>query len=105
MGTLEVEVFLRVLAAGSADGNGVHFEFFAAELLVYFDLDGKAVAVPARDVGGVEAGHGFGFDDEIFEGFVEGVAEMDGSVGVGRSVVEDIAGRAGTGGPDLGVEV
>jgi len=96
---------LRVLAAGAADGDGIHLELFAAELFVDFDLDGEAVAVPAGDVGGVEAGHGFSFDDEVLEAFVEGVAEVDGSVGVGWAVVEDICGGASAGGADLGVEV
>ena len=104
LGALEVEVLLRVLAAGAADLDGIHFELFAAELLVDFDLDGQAVAVPAGDVGGVEAGHGLGLDDEVFEGLVERVAEVDGAVGVGRAVVEDVAGRAGAGGADLVVE-
>ena len=102
---LEVEVFLCVLAAGAADLDGIHFELFAAELLVDFDLDGKAVAVPAGDVRGVEAGHGLGFDDEVFEGLVERVAEVNGAVGVGGAVVEDVARATGGGGADLGVEI
>ena len=105
LGALEVDVFLRVLAAGAADGEGVHLEFFAAELLVDFDFDGEAVAVPAGDVGGVEAGHGFGLDDEVLDALVEGVAEVDGSVGVGRAVVEDVFGGSGAGGADLGIQV
>ena len=105
LGALEVEVLLGVLAAGAADGHGVHFELFAAELLVNLDFDGEAVAVPAGDVGGVESGHGLGFDDEVLEGFIEGVAEVDGSVGVGRAVVEDVAGGAGSGTANLAVKV
>ena len=56
---LQVDVFLRVGAAGVQDGGSRHLQLFAAELLVDFDLDGQAVAVVAGDVGGVEAGHGF----------------------------------------------
>ena len=93
LGALEVDVLLRVLAAGAADGDGVHFELFAAELLVDLDLDGQAVAVPAGDVGGVEAGHGLGLDDEVLDALVQRVAEVDGAVGVGRAVVEDVLGR------------
>ncbi len=102
---LQVEVLLGVLAAGTANGQGIHLQLFAAKLFIHLDLNGQAVAVPAGNVGGVEAGHGLGFDDEVLERLVECVAEMDGSVGVGRTVVEDVAGRAGAGGADLGVEV
>ncbi len=83
----------------------VHLELFAAELLVDLDLDGQAVAVPAGDVGGVEAGHGLGLDDEVLDALVERVAEVDGTVGVGRAVVQDVLGRAGAGAADLVVEV
>ncbi len=105
LGALEVDELLRVLAAGAADGEGGHFELFAAEFFVDLDLDGEAVAVPAGDVGGVEAGHGLGLDDEVLDALVEGVAEVDGSVGVGRAVVEDVLRLAGAGFADLAVEV
>ena len=61
------------------------------------------MAVPAWDVGGVEARHGFGLDDEVLDAFVEGVAEVDGPVGVGRAVVEDVLRGTGAYGADLGV--
>ena len=61
------------------------------------------MAVPAGDVGGVEAGHGLGLDDEVLDALVEGVAEVDGAVGVGRAVVEDVLGGSGAGGADLGI--
>ena len=102
---LEVDVLLGVLAAGAADADGGHFELLAAELLVDFDFDGEAVAVPAGDVGGVEAGHGLGFDDEVLDALIERVAEVDGTVSVGRSVVEDVLGLAFAGFADLAVEV
>ena len=105
LGALEVDVLLRVLAAGATDGDGLHLEFFAAKLFVDFDLDGEAVAVPAGDVGGVEAGHGLGLDDEVLDALVEGVAEVDGAVGVGRAVVEDVLGGSGAGGADLVIQM
>ena len=54
---LQVEVFLGVDAAGAAHRDGFHFQLFAAQLFVDFDLDGQAVAVPTGDIGGIEAGH------------------------------------------------
>ena len=102
---LKIDVLLGVFAAGTTDLDGIHVELFAAELLVHFDFDGETVAVPAGDEGGVEAGHGFGLDDEIFYALVEGVAEMDGAVGVGWAVVQDVFGRAGAGGADMAVEI
>ncbi len=94
---LQVDVLLRVGAAGGEDGRNRHFQLFAAELLVDFDLDGQAVAVVAGDVGGVEAGHGLRLDDKVFQSLIEGVAEVDGSIGVGRAVVEQVGGAAGAG--------
>ncbi len=101
---LQVDVLLRVLAAGLADFDGVEFELAAAELLVDLDFDGEAVTVPARDVGRVEAGHGFRLDDEVLDALVQRVAEVDGAVGVGRAVVQDVFGRSGAGTANLLVE-
>jgi hypothetical protein len=56
-------------------------------------LDGQAVAVPARHVGRVEAGHGLGADDDVLEDLVERVADVDAAVGVGRAVVQHELGR------------
>ena len=103
--TLQVEVLLGVLAAGAADGNRVHLKLLAAELLVDFDLDGETVAVPAGNVGGVEASHGFRLDDEVLQRLVQGVAQVDGAIGVGRAIVQNVAGRASMGGADLGVKI
>ena len=59
------------------------------------------MAIPAGDVGRVEAGHGFGLDDEVLEDLVEGGAQVDVAVGVGRAVVQDVSGAAGAGGANL----
>ena len=87
---LQVEEFLRVFAAFGAHRRRMHLQLLAAEFLVDFDLDGQAVAVPAGNVGRVETGHGFGFDDEILEAFVHCRAQVDGAAGVGRTVVQDV---------------
>ena len=63
---------------------------FVAEFGHDFDFDGQAVAIPAGDVGGVEAGHGLVVDDEILEDLVDDVAHVDIAVGVGGAVVQDI---------------
>ena len=90
LAALQVDVFLRVFAAGSTDRDGVHFQLFAAQLLVYLDFDGQAVAVESRDVGRVETRHGLGLDDEVLKALVERMAQMDGPVGVGRPIVQDV---------------
>ena len=79
--------------------------FFEPSSAVDLDFDRQAVAIPAGDVGRVEALHGLELDDEILEDFVERVAEVDVAVGVGRAVVQDIHGTAGAGGANLRVQV
>ena len=57
-------------AAESTEFGGRNFAF-ATEFFFDLRFDGKAVAIPAGNVRGVMAGHGLGFDDEVFENFVE----------------------------------
>ena len=58
LGPLQINILLRVLAAGAAHRDRIHFQLLAAKLLIYFDLDRQAVAVPAWYIGRVKAGHG-----------------------------------------------
>ena len=92
---LQVDVLFGVLAAGAADFDGGHLRLFGAQVVIDLDLDGQAVAVPAGHVGRVEARHGLRFDDEVLEDLVEGGAQVDAAVGVGRAVVQDVGGAAG----------
>jgi hypothetical protein len=74
-------------------------------MLVHLDLDGQAVAVEAGNVGRVEAGHGLRLDHKILEPLVERVSQVNGAVGVGRAVVQQVSGAALAGLAQLGIEV
>ena len=52
------------------------------------------MGVPAGDIGGLEAGHVLVLDDDVLEDLVQGGADVDVAVGVGRAVVEDKLGLA-----------
>ena len=58
IGALDIDVLFGVLAAGAADLDGRHVRLLAAEFAIDLDFDGQAVAIPAGDVGRIEAGHG-----------------------------------------------
>ena len=60
-----------------------------AVLLLDLPLDRQAVAVPAGDVVDVMAEQEAAADDEVLERLVQGVADVDVAVGVGRAVVQD----------------
>jgi hypothetical protein len=92
--TLQVEKLLGVLATFCAHVGWTHLQLLAAEFLIHLDLDGQAVAIPAGDVGRVKSRHGFRFDDEILEAFVQRRAQVDGPAGIGRAIVQNIAGCA-----------
>ena len=89
----------------AADLERGHLRFARAQLFVDVDFDGQAVAVPAGDESGVEAGHVFGADDEVLEDFVERGAGVDLAVGVGRAVVVDEEWRVGACLAELLVEI
>ncbi len=93
------------LRQASADLELGKLGLLAAEFLVDFEFDGQAMAIPARDVGRIEAGHGLGLDDEVLDDFVERGAEVDVAIGVRRAVVEDVARASGASGANLAVEI
>ena len=59
-------------------------------VVLFLDLpfDRQAVTVPARHVVGIEAEHLLALGHEILEDLVEGRADMDVAVGVGRAVMQ-----------------
>ena len=59
-----------------------------AKGLLDLPLDGKAMAVPARNIIDVVAEREARADDEILQELVEGMADMDRPIGVGRPIVE-----------------
>ena len=71
------------------DGDFVFVEALFAIFLLDLPFDGEAVAIPARDVGRIEAEHLAAADDDVFQDFVQRVADVDVTVGVGGAVVED----------------
>ena len=102
--TLDLQILFGIFAAGVADLERVHLQLFAAEGFIHFDFDGQAVAVPAGNVGRIQAAHGAGLDDEVLEALVERMAQMQGAVGVGWAVMQDVGRRAGARFPDLIVD-
>ena len=89
---LEVDILLRISSAGFENGRRGHFQLLAPQLLVYLDLDRQAVAVEARHVRRVKTSHGLRLDDKIFKALIERVAQVQGPVGVGWAIVQQVAG-------------
>ena len=48
------------------------------------------MAIPAGNVLAIIARHEFGFDDDVLQDFIERRSHMDMSIGIGRTVMEDI---------------
>ena len=87
--TLQIEELLRILAAFQADVLRVHLQLFSTQLLVDFDFDRQTMAIPSGHVRRVESRHGSRLHDEVFQTLVQGVPEMDRTVGIRRPVVQD----------------
>ena len=88
-GLLDVDPLAGKFLGAAADFRGAE----AAGFLDDFEFDGQAMAVPAGDVGRLEAGHGLRFEHKVLDDFVEGGAHMDVAIGEGRAIVEEEPGR------------
>ena len=85
---LEVDLRLGVFAALLPELDRIQLHADLAELLLDGDLDRQAVAVPAGDVGRIEAGQVFRLDDDVLQDLVDRMAQVDRTVGVRRAVVQ-----------------
>ena len=65
------------------------FVFGAVIFLFDFPLDRQAVAVPARHVIRIEAEHLLASRHHVLEDLIEGMADVDVAVGIGRPVMKD----------------
>ncbi len=68
-------------------------------------LDGQAMAVPARHIGGVVAGQGLGPGDDVLEDLVQRMTDVNAAVGIGRTVMQDEGRPALADGAQLPVQV
>ncbi len=93
---LQVDVLAGVFAAGGAElflRDLVLAAPLGAELLLDLPLDRQAVAIPAGDVVDVIAQQEARTDHEVLQRLVQGVADVDVAIGVGRAVVQHIERR------------
>ena len=56
------------------------------------------MTIPARNIRRIEARQSFTFDDDVFENLVDGMTDMNISVGVGRAVMQNEFGASFAGG-------
>ncbi len=80
---------LAALLAELKNGDVVFVLPLLAVALLDLPFDGQPVAIPAWDIVGVEAHHLLGAHDDVLEDLIQGVADVEVAVGVGRAVVED----------------
>ncbi len=105
LSALELDVFLGIVSAAFANLNGHHSASFVAQFLHDFVFDGEAVTIPAGDVGHIKTRHGACANDEVFEDFVEQMAQMNRAVGIRRAIVKHEAWLARTGSANLLIEL
>ena len=87
---LDADVFGRPLAAQTAQlGLRRFLHLIRAQSDLDHMLDRLAVAVPTRHVRGEVPALGMAFVHEVLQHLVEGVADVDGAVGIRRAIVQD----------------
>ena len=102
---LDADVPLGVGPAGGADLRRRHGRLPGPQVLVDLVLNRQPVAVPARNIRGVEPHHGARLHDNVLEDLVERLAQVDVAVRVRGPVVQDVARPAGPGAAQRGVDV
>ena len=58
-------------------------------LLLNKNFNRHAVTIPARHIHRIEPRHLFGLDHNILQYFIDGVADMNRRVGIGRAIMQN----------------
>src|SRR5450830_1305308 len=87
------KVFLLALNLHIGVGTGFFQHFGRRQVLAVqffdLDLDRHAVAIPARYIRRIETGQRARLDDHVFQDLVDGMAQVDVTVGIRWAVVQD----------------
>ena len=87
---LHADKFLGIGAAGAAFIHLRHALFFTAQFFIHLMFNGQAVAIPARHINTIKPGHVFGFDDNIFNNFIERRAQVNIAISIGRAIMQNV---------------
>ena len=88
VGALALDLLLGKGTAGGPERLDVELLAGAALLLLDLQLDRQSVAIPARHIGRIEAIQEARFDDDVFQDLVDGVADVNHAIGIGRTVMQ-----------------
>ena len=86
---LDFDPFLRISQALLAEFERSHVGTIFAGVFEDRVFDRQAMGIPARYVNGFVAGHVSVSDDDVFQGLIESVADMDLAIGIWRAIVEN----------------
>jgi len=85
---LDVDPFTGISATLFTYLGLAHLPLLLAELLIDFQFNRQAMAIPARDIRCIKTLHALAFDNNVFEDLVQRVADMDIAVGIRRAIVQ-----------------
>ena len=92
LSALKVDVLLGVSPTHVAQFRDRHrtlVSLLLRELLLDAELDRQPMTVPARNIGGLKSDHVLVLDDDVLQDLVERVPNVNITVGIGRSVVQE----------------
>ena len=85
---LQVHVLKREFLAKSTELGYRFFVPVYAQFLYCLRFNGQTMGVPTRYIGRIVSIHGFGFHNNILEYLVQGLAQVNVTIGVGRAVMK-----------------
>ncbi len=88
-GALHIDLAVRVFTAFGAKGLKVDLVAGPADHRFYLVLDGQTVTVPAGHIGCIVAVKTLRFNDDIFENFIDRMTDVQGSVRIRRTIMQN----------------
>ena len=105
VGFLPLDLGVGIGAAGGAEGFGIQLHAGFAVLALDHQFDRQPMAIPTWHIGRIEASQLLGFDDDVLQHLVDGMADVNIAVGIGWAIMQHELGAPGAGRADRVIEV
>ena len=87
--SLTIHLLVRIFTTGITKNFGINFHASLTYLLLNVQLNRKTMTIPTRHIRRIKTTKRFGFNNDVFEHFINRVTDVNIAIGIRRPIVQN----------------